>query len=173
MKKIKLFEQFEEEKKANVFTVTKAPDKLPEDGRPSIFLAGSIEMGKAEDWQSKIQDLLKDENVAIYNPRRDDWDSSWEQVIENPQFREQVEWELRSLKLATVIVMYFDPKTQSPITLLELGIHSESQKLLVCCPEGYWKKGNVDVVCALNGIPMYDTVDALAAAAMTKINSLQ
>ena len=64
----------------------------PQDGKPSIFLAGSIEMGKAIDWQTKIQDIMKDENVTIFNPRRDDWDSSWEQKMENEKFREQVEW---------------------------------------------------------------------------------
>lgn len=45
----------------------------------SIFLAGSIEMGKAEDWQSELTNWLesncpKDVNLTVYNPRRDDWD---------------------------------------------------------------------------------------------------
>ena len=57
----------------------------------SIFLAGSIEMGIAESWQEKVVQELKNEPVIILNPRRDDWDSSWEQKIDNLQFREQVE----------------------------------------------------------------------------------
>ena len=71
----------------------------------SIFLAGSIEMGKAIDWQQEIVDLLKDEDVIILNPRRDNWDSSWIQSIDNPQFREQVEWELYGVENATMILM--------------------------------------------------------------------
>ena len=55
-----------------------------------IFLAGSIDMGKAEDWQTRVADLLKNKSVILFNPRRDDWDSSWEQDIENINFRNQV-----------------------------------------------------------------------------------
>ena len=185
MRKIKLFNTFElfakaeerafenyDEDKKPVFSVTKAPEELPTDGRPSVFLAGSIEMGKAEDWQAKVQDLLKDENVAVYNPRRDDWDSSWEQKMENPQFREQVEWELNALDRSSVIIMYFDPNTKSPITLLELGIHAQSGKLLVCCPEGFYRKGNVDITCAKYSIPTFQTIEELTAAAITKIKSM-
>lgn len=186
MRKIKLFDSFDlfakaEERafesesapeKENVFTITKAPDALPNDGRPSVFLAGSIEMGKAEDWQTKVQDIMKGENVAIYNPRRDDWDSSWKQEMENPKFREQVEWELNALDRSSVIIMYFDPATKSPITLLELGIHAQSGKLLVCCPDGFWRKGNVDIVCAKYNVPTFTTIEELTAAAMTKLKSM-
>lgn len=39
----------------------------------SIFLAGSIEMGKAEDWQTSVENYFKDqEDYTILNPRRDD-----------------------------------------------------------------------------------------------------
>lgn len=43
----------------------------------SVFLAGSIEMGAAEDWQDKLTKLLNHPNIDyILNPRRDDWDST-------------------------------------------------------------------------------------------------
>lgn len=175
MKKLKLFEEFSDEdekpEQKSEFTVTKAPDLLPVDNRPSVFLAGSIEMGKAEDWQTKVQDLMKDENVSIYNPRRDDWDSSWEQTIDNVQFRTQVEWELSALERASVIIVYFDPNTKSPITLMELGLHAKSQKLMVCCPEGFFRKGNVDITCAKYGVPMFNTIEELVGAAIVKIKS--
>src|SRR4051794_33293553 len=41
-----------------------------------VFLAGSIEMGQAEPWQSAVEDALAGEDVVILNPRRDEWDSS-------------------------------------------------------------------------------------------------
>lgn len=53
--------------------------------------------------------------------------------------------------MADLIVMYFDPNTKAPITLLELGLFHQ-KNLLVLCPEGYWRKGNVDIVCKLHGI---------------------
>ena len=104
-------------------------------------------MGKAEDWQKRLINSLSDKPFIFLNPRRDDWDSSWEQTIENPEFKLQVTWELTGLEMADVIVMYFDPETKSPISLLELGLHARTKKLIVVCPEGFWRKGNVDVVC--------------------------
>ena len=105
--------------------VFKAVDKttVPSDG-VSVFLAGSIEMGKAEDWQTKVTKSLTKEfsNVYIFNPRRDDWDSSWKQEIGDKKFNEQVTWELSHIEESTVMLVYFDPKTQSPITLAELGV---------------------------------------------------
>jgi hypothetical protein len=151
--------------------IYKAPQMIHEGCWPSVFLAGSIEMGKAEDWQTKVTNALSDLPVTIFNPRRDDWDSSWEQKKENAQFREQVEWELSALERATIIVMYFDPSTMSPISLLELGLHAEAtssafirSKLIVCCPEGFWRKGNVDIVCERYGIRQVDNVEALINA---------
>ncbi len=121
--------------------------------RPLIFLAGSIEMGVAEKWQDRVVASLHEFEGTVLNPRRDDWDSSWEQSIENPQFREQVEWELEAQNKADMVLMYFLPGTKSPITLLELGIlTSRPARLFVCCPEGFWRKGNVDVVCDQYGI---------------------
>lgn len=128
---------------------------------PSVFLAGSIEMGKAENWQTKVTNALAEFDVRILNPRRDDWDSSWEQKKDNAKFREQVEWELDALDYADWIVLYFDPGTMSPISLLEMGLFAETGKLLVCCPEGFWRKGNVDIVCEKFGIEQFDTLEEI------------
>ena len=121
---------------------------IPSDGI-TIFLAGSIEMGDAENWQERLKKDLSNFDVIILNPLRDDWDSTWKQSIHNKKFREQVEWELKALERSDFICMYFDPDTKSPITLLELGlfIKEKREKMIVCCPPGYWRKGNVEVVC--------------------------
>jgi hypothetical protein len=131
--------------------------------KPAVFLAGSIEMGKAIDWQTQITNALSDMDVIVLNPRRDDWDSTWEQKKENSKFREQVEWELNALEWSDVIVMYFDPKTMSPISLLELGLHASTpeNKLIVFCPDGFWRKGNVDIVCEKYGILQVGTIEEL------------
>jgi hypothetical protein len=127
----------------------------------NVFLAGSIEMGVAEKWQEKVIAALSDRPIRFLNPRREDWDSSWKQDIDNENFVEQVMWELESLEMAHIIIMYFDPNTKSPISLLELGLHAKEQKLIVLCPEGFWRKGNVDVVCEYYGINQVDTFDEL------------
>ena len=139
--------------------------------RNSIFLAGSIEQGTAEDWQEKLVEKLKDErHLIIYNPRRENWDPDLEQTMENKTFNEQVVWELDRLERSTIIPMYFQPGTKSPITLLELGLYAKSDKLIVCCPKGFWRKGNVDIVCRENNIEQVDTIPKLITAVTNKIN---
>lgn len=149
------------------FVIAKPPMR-PSDAvcksHKSIFLGGSIEMGKAEDWQTKLTNDLKKLNagkVVVFNPRRDDWDSSWKQEIGNKQFNEQVTWELDYLDKADIVVLYFDPKTKSPITLMELGLHANDKNVVVCCPEGFFRKGNVDIVCKRFGIKLTETYDEL------------
>lgn len=88
--------------------IAKPPMPVPAK-RPSVFLAGSIEMGAAENWQGQFEKSLSDLDVLILNPRRDEWDASWEQTIENKLFREQVEWELAGLEGASIVAMYFAP----------------------------------------------------------------
>jgi hypothetical protein len=129
-----------------------------------VFLAGSIENDTAEMRQDSVsEELLKipDVNISIFNPRRDNWNPSWQQDIHNAKFKEQVEWELEALEAADQIIMYFDPSTKSPISLLELGLHARSKKMLVCCPEGFWRKGNVDIVCLKYKIPNFDSIQNL------------
>lgn len=138
----------------------------------SVFLAGSIEMGAAIDWQAQFIESFKDEDSLLFlNPRRVDWDSSWEQSIENKHFREQVEWELEAQEKADIIVMYFAPNTKSPITLLELGLFAKTQKMICCCPEGFWRKGNVDVVCDRYGVEVVDSLDKMISALREKIEA--
>ena len=139
--------------------VIKAPNREKSNGF-SVFLAGSIDMGEAENWQEQIEKVLKDTDVTVFNPRRDDWDSSWEQDISNDQFREQVQWELDRLEEANLIIVYFDPKGKAPITLLELGLHAGSN-VVVCCPDGYWRKGNVQIVCDRYEMPLLETLEEL------------
>jgi hypothetical protein len=43
-------------------------------------------------------------------------------------------------------------------------LFAASGKLLVCCPPGYWRKGNVDVVCARYSIPQLPTLAELCDA---------
>lgn len=86
-------------------SIIKPPNPIPASTRrvrssmelPSVFLAGSIEMGKAENWQIHVENLLEYTDCVIFNPRRDDWDSSWVQsvtrrvcTITNPQFTRRV-----------------------------------------------------------------------------------
>ena len=140
-------------------------------GVPTVFLAGSIEMGSAKDWQSELVAALGNRSVMILNPRREQWDSTWQQSIDEPKFREQVEWELDGLERADLVAMWFAPETVAPITLLELGLSARNEKLVVGCPDGFWRKGNIEVVCSRFGIPLTTSWAAFVAIVCAKLDS--
>jgi hypothetical protein len=93
----------------------------------------------------------------------------WEQSIDKPPFRGQVEWELEGLEHSFVVAMFFAPTTQSPITLLELGLFAHSGKLVVCCPPASWRRGNVEVVCARYRIPLFAELPTLIATLRNRL----
>lgn len=137
----------------------------------TVFLAGSIEMGNAEDWQTIVQDNLKDLPVTIFNPRRDSWDSSWIQRESNRNFRQQVNWEMNMMNQADIIFMNLLGDSKSPISLLELGLNAEYKKMIVCCPEEFYRRGNVEIVCSRFGIPIYNNFDEAIGSLISLITS--
>lgn len=142
--------------------VYKAPELPKGPLNNTVFLAGSIEMGAAEKWQDEFLSKAKAEfsdDWVFLNPRRDDWDASWVQSIANPQFFQQVDWEMTWLDQAHHKVFYFAKDTMSPITLLELGKHGNSYHSHVILKEGYLRAGNVEIFCYKHGIPIYDSID--------------
>ena len=133
--------------------------------RLTAFLSGSIEMGRAEQWQERLVQMWRDLGVpdlVVLNPRRDDWDNSWEQSITDTRFFGQVQWELAGMEVADVVPIYFSPETKAPITLLEFGLYARSGKAIVCCPDGFYRKGNVDIVCNRYHVPTAPTLEELA-----------
>jgi len=133
----------------------------------NVFLAGSIEMGVAEHWQKRVIDALSDKPIRFLNPRRDDWDSNLKE--DSDELVEQIVWELTSLESSEIILLYLDPNTKSPISLLELGLHSKSKKLVVYCPKGFWRKTNVDVTCHYYDIDQVDSFEELISYVINKI----
>ncbi|GFF56583.1 hypothetical protein IFM62136_03158 [Aspergillus lentulus] len=147
-----------------------APSDEASRGVKSIFLAGTTNKVDTSDWRETLSTSLSDLSVTIYNPYRSDWDSSWREDIDFPPFREQVEWELDKQDKADIVLIYFHPATQAPVSLLELGICARIPgKAIVVCPEGYWKRGNVQIVCEKYGIEMVDNVGALRDAIVKRL----
>lgn len=144
-----------------------------------VFLGGSIEMDTAERWQDKVIQYIQEafgENeethVHVLNPRRDKWENSWVQSKTNPMFAEQVNWELEALTAADVTLFYFDPNTKSPVTMLELGSKSGEAGVFVYCPEGFHRKGNVDLFCDFHGIEQADSWEEMLQLLEIEINSV-
>lgn len=133
-----------------MITEVKAPNSY---SFSNVFLAGSIENGKAEKWQDRfINDLeelekFSSKDVVVLNPRRDDWDES--------DLERQIVWELDGLASSKVIAMYIDPNTVSPISLLELGLFA-TEDIYVCCNENYFRYTNIRVLCEKAKIPLFN-----------------
>ena len=127
-------------------------------GRPSIFLAGTIDMGNSENWQKKFIETLENINDGtdwvIFNPRRDEGFGSNQE-----EFDYQVNWELDHLEESGMIVMNILGNSKSPITLLELGLYARSGKLAVICEPDFYRYGNVRVVCEKYHIHLYNSME--------------
>ena len=151
--------------------VLRAPAPLTlETGAKSVFLAGSVERGITNGWQQIVARALDDLDVVVLDPVRPDWDASWTQSIGDERFRTQVQWQFDALERADLVAMHFVPGTQSPITLLELGFMARSGKLAVSCGTGFWRRGEVEVLCARCAIPIAENLDALIAEIRRQIS---
>lgn len=143
-----------------------APEVLgfPIHEKVSVFLAGSIEQDKAQQWQQEVIGRLSHLRVAVFNPRRRTWNSSLEQCVANSDFVAQVNWELDRIENADIIFFFFQPGTQSPISLAELGfvlgrnLHAKTQEVFVVCPKGFWRKGNVDIMAQHGDFRLYENL---------------
>jgi hypothetical protein len=55
--------------------------------------------------------------------------------------------------------MYFCPDSKSPISLLELGLFKD-KSIFVVCPAGFYRNGNVDIVCDRYDIPVFGDMES-------------
>lgn len=164
-----------------MITLNKPDDQfITESDSIKIFLAGSIDMGSSEDWQTEIYNRLvtieadNAANIEVYNPRRDSWDSTWTQEQSNSEFNYQVNWELNNIEDSDIVFFNILPDSKSPITLMELGLCAgKEKKAIVCCPDGFYRKGNVDVVCTRYGIQQYTDIDSAFGALLTELNKIE
>lgn len=130
---------------------TENQDNLPM--FPSVFLAGTIDMGNSEDWQSKVFDNLMKDNARewiVFNPRR---------ICMPDSIDEQVNWEQDHLEESNIIFMRLTGD-KSPISLLEFGQFIESGKMIVVCDPTFYRYDNIRIMCDRNKVPLFHTFEA-------------
>jgi hypothetical protein len=103
----------------------------------SLFLAGGIT--GCPDWQSELVDMLKGEEIALFNPRRKNYPKN------DPDAEyAQIRWEHDHLRKADAISFWFPQETLCPITLYELGAWSMTDKtIFIGVHPEYQKKSDV------------------------------
>ncbi len=145
-------------------TIT-APNRFFNETAPnSVFLAGTIDNGNSDDWQTDAANRVHalGLNIDVYNPRRDEWDPTLglEEVVV------QIQWELERLTNSNFVLLYFADESVSPISLLELGMILEqttknpNKQLFVVCNKQFWRHTNVVVTCHRYGIRVHSTLDS-------------
>ncbi|KAI0708808.1 hypothetical protein C8T65DRAFT_718414 [Cerioporus squamosus] len=138
----------------------------------SIFLSGSVEPGGGERWHLEMIRRLQHLPITIFDPWRDDWDSSWVHRKYDERFATQTRWELENLRRADIIAVYLAPGSEAPVSLLEFGLCAKARKVVVCCPDGFYRKGNVEIVCEDENIPLVDTFDEFVLAIIHELSNL-
>jgi Nucleoside 2-deoxyribosyltransferase like len=126
--------------------------------KKTVFLAGSIEEGTAVDWQAEAAAKFIKAGIDVLNPRRKNF-KEVEQSMEDAYLTEQIVWELKGLDSCTDILMNFCKDTNAPITLLELGLYADSGRLIVVCPDGFYRQANVELVCTKHNIPFFTKIN--------------
>lgn len=123
----------------------------------TIFLAGTIDMGNSENWQAALVETFSSSEgrYILYNPRRDTFTSTPEEM------EYQVNWELDHLEKSQIIIMNILGSSNSPVTLLEMGLFMKSGKLLVACEPDYYRHANVLLTCARYNVPLYPSLQSL------------
>jgi Nucleoside 2-deoxyribosyltransferase like len=158
----------------NIITAPQDFSAISKD-RHEVFLAWSIEMGRALDWQwemiESLQDYIDTGRLRTYNPRRPDWDTSWSQDDAHPELKKQIQWELRALKRADTIIFYFDPNTLSPITLLEFGKYVDSGKCIIYCPRWFWRRANILVTAEESWALVVETIQDIVKQTILRITT--
>lgn len=133
----------------STFSVVTPPSLFFPSSGPKIFLAGSINMGGAPDWQAQvikyIKEIWTDCDVTVYNPRRTG-------AFTSEMEEEQVAWEACKLQNADFILMHLVAGGGlSPISLLELGLYMRDEKLYLSIEEDYPRKYVTSIHYALSG----------------------
>ncbi|TVY18745.1 hypothetical protein LARI1_G004052 [Lachnellula arida] len=155
-----------------------APSPAPTTGTKSVFLAGTTTTTttttapSTADWRETLSASLRPYPLTIFNPARPDWDSTWREDITFAPYREQVQWELDKQATADLVVVYFHPATVAPVSLLEFGLAAGQSpgKVVAVAPEGYAKRGNVQIVCEKFGIEFLDDIDRLHESIVNKLS---
>ncbi|WP_025740550.1 nucleoside 2-deoxyribosyltransferase domain-containing protein [Aquimarina pacifica] len=152
--------------------VITAIDKVEVAGEFSVFLAGSVQSADVtEKWRTRVIKKLSDEKVTLIDPVwvHNGANLDYNDTRDTTKINKQVGWELDALERVDMVIMYLDEASKSPISLLELGLYAQSGKLVVCCADGFWRKGNVDVVCERYGVAQVADLDELVSVVKKKL----
>jgi hypothetical protein len=116
-----------------------------------LFLAGSIDLELPGNWRKSLADQLAN-HFDFFDPTVTD-----HKTLTTAEWEEHIHWELAAMEKADLILMNLLPSAKSPISLVELGLHSTGSKLIVVCPDSFYKKHYLTILCHRYSTPLFDT----------------
>jgi len=130
--------------------------------RHRIYLSGSM---IGVDWQSRFIKQLEPYSFDVFNPRYPSC-----HIANNP--KDVFEWELDHMSIANVIAFYFDPFAEhvSNTSLIALGMYAKTDKVIVCCPEDFPRKDDIDALCVYENVAQVDSLDTLINTTITRLS---
>lgn len=162
-----------------ILTPNSPPASTPRAGAHTVFLAGPTNLP----WRAAFLALLAPAlppagpPLAVYDPVQPRWDASWREDdyyaaddAAASAFRAQTDWELARLAAAATVVVWLDARAAAPVSLLELGLVAASGRAVVGCQPGFWKRGNVQAVCARLGVPLEERLEGLVARVVARVS---
>ena len=109
--------------------------------KPTVFLAGSIDLELEGNWRNEIVEELKDD-YHFFDPTRKEHNQ-----MGNFEMQDHIKWELDALNMSNKILLNFLPDSKSPVSLIELGLYMMSSKLIVVCPKSFYKRRYIKTLC--------------------------
>ena len=119
-------------------------------GKKLLFLAGSIDLELPGDWRKSVTEKLC-RRFDFFNPTTNNHKSLTEKEWEN-----HIEWELKAMERSDIILMNFLEEAKSPISLVELGLNTLNKKLVVICPERFYKRQYIVSLCKYYSTPIFN-----------------
>ncbi len=118
-----------------------------------VFLAGSMGGDENGTWRERIMSDLRDEFVFL-DPTCHNHAS-----LDADGMKKHIQWELDAMELADSILLRFLPESESPISLIELGLYTFTDKLIVVCPKAFYKYNYLNVLCEKYNTPFLDNME--------------
>ncbi|TYA78616.1 nucleoside 2-deoxyribosyltransferase domain-containing protein [Seonamhaeicola marinus] len=128
--------------------------KAKETHKDYVFLAGSIDLNLDGNWREQVINLIGDK-VHFIDPT-----ISGHDAMNDLQMESHINWELDMLDLADKVFLNFLEESKSPISLVELGMYTRTSKLIVVCPNAFYKSRYIKTLCKKYKIPLFTTLDA-------------
>jgi len=134
------------------------------DDKMLLFLAGSIDLELPGNWRKSVTSALED-YFNFFDPTTLKYNS-----MKDAEWEEHIKWELEAMKSSDLVLINFLENSASPISLVELGLNTMNNKLIVVCPDNFYKRKYIQVLCEYYSTPIFSALNTALAYIVEKFD---